>query len=604
MTMPLRDELLAPIPGANPGGVELRYDPLYDKIKEARREDDDIPQGDWQTTRKTADWTQVIRLTKDALSTKSKDLQLAVWLAEAMLRREGFTGFRGALDMIVGLLDQHWDHLHPEIEDGDLEMRAAPLEWLGIKLDLTVKRVPLTRSGQSWLQHQEARTVPTEADASGDFTKAETRQALVTEGKTTPEDIERGFQSTPKAWLKALVAEIDGTLEALQNLDDISQERFADAAPSYSKLRGAIEEVQRTAKQLLKRKLELEPDVAESTAVDAPASSTSMDSAPVVVPANVVLPGSVGAQLAPQPTSREDAASRIAVVARYLRQTDPTSPAPYLMLRGFRWGELRTSGRNPDPRLLEAPATPVRTQLKSLLLDGKWDALLEACEGVMATPNGRGWLDLQRYALTACERLGSEFAIVASALRGALRSLLLDLPGLVDMTLMDDTPTANAETRAWLKGIVDSEGESAELPASSSDARHGRDPNGAAIAAVRGGRTDRAIASLMRDVGSEKTKRGRFMLQTQLANVMVEANHHAVAQPILEELMAHVESHKLEEWEAGEVVARPLALLYRCLEKLDGDSSVRQALYLRICRLDPLQAMSFAQNGEAEASNE
>jgi len=604
--MPLRDELLAPIPGANPGGVELRYDPLFDKIKEARREDDDIPQGDWQTARKTADWTQVIRLTKDALSSKSKDLQLAVWLAEAMLRREGFAGFRGALDMIVGLLDQHWDHLYPEIEDGDAEMRAAPLEWLGIKLDLPVKRVPLLRSGQNWLQHQEARTVPTEADASGDFTKAETRQALVAEGKATPEDIERGFQSTPKAWLKALVAEIDGTLETLQNLDDISQERFGDVAPSYSKLRGAIEEVQRAAKQLLKRKLELEPDVVENTAVDAPISSTSMDSAPVAVPANVVLPGSVGAQLAPQPTSREDAASRIAVVARYLRQSDPTSPAPYLMLRGFRWGELRASGRTPDPRLLEAPATPVRTQLKSLLLDGKWDALLEACEGVMATPNGRGWLDLQRYALTACERLGSEFAIVASALRGALRSLLLDLPGLVDMTLMDDTPTANAETRAWLKGIVDSEAESAELPAAAaSDATHGRDPNGAAIAAVRAGRTDRAIASLMREVGGEKTKRGRFLLQTQLANVMVEANHHAVAQPILEELIAHVEAHKLEEWEAGEVVARPLALLYRCLEKLDGDSSARQALYLRICRLDPLQAMSFAQNGEAaEAGNE
>jgi len=467
MTMPLRDELLAPIPGANPGGVELRYDPLFDKIKEARREDEDIPQGDWQTARKTADWGQVVKLTKDALTTKSKDLQLAVWLAEAMLRREGFAGFRGALDMIVGLLDQHWDHLYPEIEDGDVEMRAAPLEWLGIKLELPVKRVALNRAGQSWLQHQEARTVPTEADASADSTKAETRQALVAEGKTTPEDLERGFQSTPKAWFKALVAEIDGTLEKLQNLDDISQERFADAAPSYSKLRGAIEEVQRTARQLLKRKLELEPDVDESALVASPASATSMDSAPVVVPANVVLPGSVGAQLAPQPTSREDAASRIAVVARYLRQSDPTSPAPYLMLRGFRWGELRASGRSPDPRLLEAPATPVRTQLKSLLLDGKWDALLEACENVMATPNGRGWIDLQRYALTACERLGSEFAIVASALRGALRSLLADLPGLVDMTLMDDTPTANAETRAWLKGIVDTDGEPADIPTAS-----------------------------------------------------------------------------------------------------------------------------------------
>ena len=600
MTMPLRDDLLAPIPGANPGGVELRYDPLFDKIKEARREDEDIPQGDWQTTRKTADWAQVVKLTTDALATKSKDLQLAVWLAEAMLRRDGFAGFRGALDMIVGLLDQHWDHLHPEVEDGDLEMRAAPLEWLGIKLDLTVKRVALNRAGQSWLQHQEARTVPTESDASADSTKAETRQALIAEGKTTPEDLERGFQSTPKAWFKALAAEIDGTLQTLQNLDDISQERFGDVAPSYSKLRGAIEEVQRTAKQLLKRKLELEPDVDESAPVAAPTSSTSMDSAPVVVPANVVLPGSVGAQLAPQPTSREDAATRIAVVAKYLRQSDPTSPAPYLMLRGFRWGELRATGRNPDPRLLEAPATPVRTQLKSLLLDGKWDALLEACENVMATPNGRGWLDLQRYALTACERLGSEFAVVASALRGALRSLLADLPGLVDMTLMDDTPTANAETRTWLKSILDSDGEPADLPAATtSESAHGRDPSGAAIAAVRGGRTDRAIASLMREVGSEKTKRGRFLLQTQLANIMVEANHHPVAQPILEELLAQVESHKLEEWEAGEVVARPLALLYRCLEKLDGDASARQALYLRICRLDPLQAMSFAQAGEA-----
>jgi len=88
-------------------------------------------------------------------------------------------------------------------------------------------------------------------------------------------------------------------------------------------------------------------------------------------------------------------------------------------------------------------------------------------------------------------------------------------------------------------------------------------------------------------------------MQTQLASIMVDANHHAIAQPILEELLTHVESHRLEEWEAGEVVARPLALLYRCLEKADGDSTTRQALYLRICRLDPLQAISFANGGGA-----
>src|SRR5919108_742659 len=98
--MALRDELLVPIPGANPAGAELRYDPVYDKIKEARREDDDAPQGDWQTERKVADWPLVIKLTKDALSKRSKDLQLAVWLTEAMLKREGLGGLRAGLDLL------------------------------------------------------------------------------------------------------------------------------------------------------------------------------------------------------------------------------------------------------------------------------------------------------------------------------------------------------------------------------------------------------------------------------------------------------------------------------------------------------------------------
>ena len=101
----------------------------------------------------------------------------------------------------------------------------------------------------------------------------------------------------------------------------------------------------------------------------------------------------------------------------------------------------------------------------------------------------------------------------------------------------------------------------------------------------------------MREAASEKSKRGRFLLQTELASIMVGAGHHAVAQPILEELIADVEAHKLEDWESGEVVARALSLLYRCLEKADGDSGSRQSLYLRICRLDPLQAIGFSTGG-------
>jgi hypothetical protein len=34
--MPLREDILKPIPGDNPSGVNLRSAPVYDKIKERR----------------------------------------------------------------------------------------------------------------------------------------------------------------------------------------------------------------------------------------------------------------------------------------------------------------------------------------------------------------------------------------------------------------------------------------------------------------------------------------------------------------------------------------------------------------------------------------
>ena len=100
--MPLRNDLLNPISADKPAGENLRYAPVYDKIKEARREDDDAPQGDWKRERKVADWPLVIKLISESLATKTKDLQLAAWLAEAMLRREGVAGLREVLELTSG----------------------------------------------------------------------------------------------------------------------------------------------------------------------------------------------------------------------------------------------------------------------------------------------------------------------------------------------------------------------------------------------------------------------------------------------------------------------------------------------------------------------
>ena len=99
------DQLLQPIPGSNPAGANVRYDAVYDKLKEARREEEDVDQGEWKRPRKVADWPLVIKLASDALATKSKDLQIAAWLTEALLRQEGLGGLHAGLGVLRGLLD-------------------------------------------------------------------------------------------------------------------------------------------------------------------------------------------------------------------------------------------------------------------------------------------------------------------------------------------------------------------------------------------------------------------------------------------------------------------------------------------------------------------
>jgi len=185
--MPLRNDLLNPISPEKPSGDNLRYDPVYDKIKEARREDDEITAA-YTGERKMADWPLVIRLVSDSLATKTKDLQLVAWLAEAMLKREGPAGLREVLDLARGFLENFWDTLYPEIDEGDLEPRAAPLQWIGDSETMlkAVRLTPITAGKMNAIQWRQSRTVPTEEAAAGLFATREQRDhqtVLCREGK-------------------------------------------------------------------------------------------------------------------------------------------------------------------------------------------------------------------------------------------------------------------------------------------------------------------------------------------------------------------------------------------------------------------------------------
>jgi type VI secretion system protein ImpA len=601
--MPIGAELLNSIPGPNPSGANLRYDPIYDKIKEARREEDEIPQGEMVYAIKKADWPLVVKLCSEALTNKSKDLQLAAWLTEALVRREAFAGLRQGLDLCRGLLEQFWDTLYPEPEDGDLELRATPLDWIGSRLDATLKKAPLTRSGLDWYKYKESRAVGYETDVGESETKRAAREQATADGKLTAEEFDKAVLASSKDSYKQKIADIDACTETIDALAQACEQRFGDFNPSFSGLRDSLELQRQTIKSLLAKKLEQEPDEeqpAETASDEQPAEEMACEtvggSGAAAAPARAAARKTVTAE----PVDRDDAFERVAAVARWLRTQDTYSPVPYVMLRALRWSELRANGADIDANLLVAPPTELRQRIKRLANDGSWEELIGACEDAMSMSCARGWLDLQRYFIAACDGYGG-YDYVKNSVLAELKSLLADYPALPQMNLADDTPTANAETQAWLQTVIVTSARTQEqyatAPTDQEPALAPDQPPDAfelAKAAAHSGDTGEAIAILTRKAAQEPSGRARFQRKVQLAQICMASGHEALAFPILEGLAGEIEERRLEDWESPELLAHALTLLFRCMSKLKEDTEQKQRLYARICRLDPLQALELA----------
>ncbi|MFW5905061.1 MAG: type VI secretion system domain-containing protein, partial [bacterium] len=139
--------------------------------------------------------------------------------------------------------------------------------------------------------------------------------------------------------------------------------------------------------------------------------------------------------------------------------------------------------------------------------------------------------------------------------------------------------------------------------AAASDGRRGsrHDVRSMARNQIRAGNPQKAIRLLLDAASREDSARERFLRRSEATQIMVSQGMESVALPILRQMMDQVERHELEEWEAGETVARTMALLYQCMDRLGEDPGLKEELYLRICRLDPMQGMSLeAGGGEGE----
>ena len=603
--MPFPDDLLNPIEGPNPSGANLRYDPVYDKIKEARREESQPPPGMTEQDRKIADNAQVIRVTTELLTSKTKDLQLAAWLTEALLKQRGFGGLKDGLALCHGLVEKFWDTVYPEIEDGDAESRGAPLGFVGVKLDVPLKLVPVVEKAKhTLLDYQQSRETGYEDQVKGDEAKKK-RAALVKEGKLTPELFDKAFEETPKKFYAQAEKDLDGCLENLTRLKKICDEKFGNDGPTFGPLQTVLEASRHQIHAFLQKKREKEPDPVEPVATADGATGAEGEAAADAGAGPVRTGVLISVEGSSEPADRVEAIKKVAEAAAYLRRREPQSPASYLMLRGLRWGELRAAIEQADPTKLEAPPTELRRHLKKLLLDKKYEELLDAAENAMALPCGRAWLDMQRFVVEACEALGTDHEAIARAIRSELKALVTDIPQLLDATLMDETPAANAETRAWLVSLSQAPAaagatDGAAAKAASSNGLGSRWPGQptdayfAALQALREGQERKAFEILQQDIARRRSGRERFRRRMQLVEICASTNKANVAQPILDDLAAAIENHKLDEWEEPSLVASALATLMKMSVKLQADKAAQQKIFERICRLDPAQALGDA----------
>ena len=263
------DALLTPIPGDNPAGENLRYTSIYEEIKEARRADDPLDRGDWQREIKTSDWDLVIKRAVEALTKRTKDLQIASWLTEGLMETDGFNGLATGLGILTGFLRDYWEHLYPEIEDGDLDFRAAPIESMNDKLWPSIKQISITdrrvTPGYSWFKWQESRQVGYEANSidkygSVDGNKKKARDELIAEGKLTAEDFDAAVALSSRTFYESLAENLSACFREFKAFDKTVDEKFDPNPPKLAEFRGALEDCERLIMKILKEKRQQEPN--------------------------------------------------------------------------------------------------------------------------------------------------------------------------------------------------------------------------------------------------------------------------------------------------------------------------------------------------------
>lgn len=338
--------LIAPLDGPSPCGEDLLFSNDFDAIQQARRFDDpSLDQGEWVTEIKEADWGFVIERCSQLLKTQTKDLRLAAWLTEALAMKQGVEGLSQGYTLLAALAERYWDTVHPLPEGDDTEYRLGNVSWLVGRTSQLLREIPLTQSssgefgGLDWeVASNVAQAVRRDPEHADELAR----------GKPSLEQIEAAKRATPPAFYKTLLTELKAFQAAMLALEETLDARAGTSAPSFRQTKDAYEYVFDLAERFARdvgAKIDSTPaqpqaqsqagggstERAEPSFKTPPSLETSM-------PTQTAATGVVHAIGAIQ--TRAEAVAQLRAIARFLRATEPHSPAAYLADKAAQWADM------------------------------------------------------------------------------------------------------------------------------------------------------------------------------------------------------------------------------------------------------------------------
>jgi type VI secretion system protein ImpA len=345
-------------PLSSGAGQNLRYEPIYDKIKEARfEEDSSLSRGVWARELKKADWPQVYTLCTESLENSTKDLQIMGWLCEAACHIEQWAGLQKSFELAHNFCQNCWDCFYPE-EGTDVEYRIRVFDWFIEKMAECSLFMPIAKPNgliaqpldlSMWLNAQNFDLVSRrsgataakvqEAENAGQMTLKRFRTLMK---QASIRDVEQVF---------ALVHEVSGIAI---NFSDFLQKMYHSQSPSFKRFNEQLRSVEEICKFSLEGRehnvLQPPAPALPNIFVDSIISVDEGDGVPSSVneaelryDTEVVV--DVVAAKAESPSdevtiaTRLDAYKAVGDLADYLIEVDSQSPGPYLIKMISSWGD-------------------------------------------------------------------------------------------------------------------------------------------------------------------------------------------------------------------------------------------------------------------------